>query len=46
MVIVVRSKALASVKTTLETELPTIAMASEQPMSTAYQVCPDVPNRS
>jgi hypothetical protein len=42
-VIVVRSKAFASVKTTLEIELPTMDMASEQPMSTACHDWPSVP---
>src|SRR5690606_7949685 len=41
--IVVRSMARTSVNTVLATALPIIAIASEQPMSTAYQYCPAMP---
>ncbi|MBD2900711.1 hypothetical protein amrb99_97200 [Actinomadura sp. RB99] len=46
MLIVVRSTARTSVNVVLAIALPIIAIASEQPMSTAYQVCPAVPYRS
>jgi len=43
---VVRSITRASVKVVLARALPIMSMASEQPMSTAYQNWPAVPYRS